>query len=482
MRSQSPPTLPAHPATRFSLPSSTAKWVLALFALALALALPTVALADEGGDFKAALNEGIFSAAAVALGAGFLTSLTPCVYPMIAITVSVFGAKQAKTRGHAMMLSTAFVGGMVVLFTAMFVVVSLTGGVFGAILANRWVIVGISVVFIIMAASMFGAFELTLPDSVMQRLSGVGGVGYGGAFSLGLVSGLVAAPCSGPVLISMMAVVTEKQSVSLGVTFGMAYAIGLGALFWVVGTFAAGLPKGGRWMVWVKSFFGIVMLVLALYYLKNAFPVLGEFVKNDTKFLLIAAIIGAVGLGLGAVHVNWDDGGVGTKIRKGLGITGAVAGGFLLVTALGKPKEVSAEVLAKKEQEQRQADEAAGRKSYPALKKEHWGSDLQKALETAKAEQRPLLLDFGAEWCGACKELEAKTFSDADFQAKSGRFVAVKFDATNEDDPKVKETMEKYKVKGLPAVLVFDSTGAEVKRVEKFIPAKDFLAVIEPVN
>ena len=225
------------------------KLLLGVVAALVALARPGLALADDGGQFSSALEHGVGYASLVSFGAGFLTSLTPCVYPMIAITVSVFGAKQAKTRGQAMALSTAFVGGMVVLFTTMFVVVSLTGGVFGSILQNRWVIVGIAIVFIVMAASMFGAFELTLPDSLMQRLSSVGGVGYGGAFTLGLVSGLVAAPCSGPVLISMMAVVTEKQSVSLGVTFGLSYALGLGVLFWVVGTFAAALQKGGQWMV-----------------------------------------------------------------------------------------------------------------------------------------------------------------------------------------------------------------------------------------
>ncbi|NUP06312.1 MAG: thioredoxin fold domain-containing protein [Polyangiaceae bacterium] len=443
------------------------------------LLLPSIAMADEGAEFKQSFEKGILPAAGGAFVAGLLTSLTPCVYPMIAITVSVFGAKEAKSRGHAMMLSTAFVGGMVVLFTTMFVVVSLTGGVFGAILSNRWVIVGIAAVFVIMAASMFGAFELTLPDSLMQRLSGVGGVGYGGAFTLGLVSGLVAAPCSGPVLISMMAVVTEKQSVPLGVTFGLSYAIGLGLLFWIVGTFAAGLPKGGRWMVWVKSFFGIVMLVLALYYLKNAFPVLAEHAQNNTKFIAVAAAIAAVGLALGAVHVNWDDGGFVTKLRKGLGITASVAGGFLLVAALGKPKELSAAEKEKLADQAKVEAEAKGEKFYGELT---FSSDLAKAKEMAKAEGRPLLVDFGAEWCGACKELETKTFANPDVKFKGGRFVAVRFDATNEDDPNVSKTMEEYKVKGLPAVILFDSTGKEVSRITKFVPATEFLAMIEPIK
>ncbi|HTJ82486.1 MAG TPA: cytochrome c biogenesis protein CcdA, partial [Polyangiaceae bacterium] len=439
-------------------------------------AMPSVAFADDGGEFGKALQQGVWKAALVSFGAGFLTSLTPCVYPMIAITVSVFGAKQAKSRGQAMALSSAFVAGMVVLFTTMFVVVSLTGGVFGTVLQNRWVIVGIATVFVVMAASMFGAFELTLPDSVMQRLSSVGGVGYGGAFTLGLVSGLVAAPCSGPVLISMMAAVTQAQSVGLGVTFGLSYALGLGVLFWMVGTFAAALPKGGRWMVWVKSFFGIVMLTLALYYLKNAFPVLAEHAKHTSMVLAIAVIIALVGLGLGAVHVNWDDGGVPTKVRKGLGIAATVAGAFWFFAALDKPAEVSAEEL------QKVAAEVGKDSTEPVRILEFIKNDEGKAIEQAKAENRPLLIDFGAEWCGACKELEKHTFADPEVKVKAGRFVAVRIDATDGDDPRVAALMEKYKVKGLPQVIVLDSEGNEAKRISQFVEAKEFLAMIEPVK
>jgi len=447
--------------------------LLVWFVAMLVLALPSLAFAEDGGGV------GLLGAFLAGLG----TSLTPCVYPMIAITVSVFGAKQAKSRGEAMLLSTAFVAGMVTLFTTMFVIVALTGGVFGAILANKFVMLGISLVFVIMAASMFGAFEMTLPQSWMQRLSGVGGVGYGGAFTLGLVSGLVAAPCSGPILIAMMAVVTREQSVILGMQLGMAYAVGLGLLFWVVGTFAAGLPKGGRWMVWVKSFFGCVMLGLALYFAKNAIPELGMFAKNETTFLIIAAGVAIVGLAMGAVHVNWDDGGVPTKIRKGVGIAACVVGGFLFVAAIEKPRELSA---AEKEQKtaelQARAEEEAVKnntKVYPPLV---FGKDLEKAIESAKTEGRPLMIDFGAEWCGACKELEKHTFANEDVKVKAARFVAVKFDATNEDDPKVKEVMGKYNVKGLPAVLLLDSAGTEIKRLEKFISATEFLSFIEPVK
>jgi thiol:disulfide interchange protein DsbD len=452
---------------RSPIPLWTALMLLAV------LLVPSASFAQDS-EFSAALEVGVGKAALVSFVAGFLTSLTPCVYPMIAITVSVFGAKQAKSRAEAMMLSTAFVMGMVVLFTAMFVIVSLTGGVFGSILQNKWVIVGIAVVFIAMAASMFGAFELTLPDSMMQRLSGMGGVGYGGAFTLGLVSGLVAAPCSGPVLISMMAAVASKQSAALGITFGLSYAVGLGMLFWFVGTFAAALPKGGKWMVWVKSFFGIVMLVLAFYYLKNAFPVLADSAKHETAFLAIAGGIAVFGLALGAVHKNWDEGAV-ARVRKGVGILAAVTGSFLFLAAIEKPKAASAEDI-KAEQDKLAAK---GEKIWPALE---FGHDEEKGVAAATNEKRPMIVDFGADWCGACKELEKHTFSDAKVKANAGRFVGVKVDATNEEDPKVVALTKKYNVKGLPTVVILDSQGKEVKRFTEFVDAEKFLAALEPVQ
>ncbi len=300
--------------------------------------LPAVALAAEEDLFTRMIKKGPLLGAVGAFGGGLLVSLTPCVYPMIAITVSVFGAREAKSRTQAMLLSTSFVLGIVALFTPMLVIAALTGGLFGSVLSNTWVIVGICVIFAAMAASMFGAFDLTLPESMMQRFSTVGGIGYGGAFLLGLVSGLVAAPCTGPVLTSILVWISQTRSVLLGTIVGACFSIGLGIPFWLVGTFAISLPKGGKWMLGVKSFFGIVMLIVAFYFLKNAFPALKSFVRPDTSFMLIALGVLVAGVALGAIHLAWDDGGIGIKIRKGLGISMAVVGGALFWTSCDMPR------------------------------------------------------------------------------------------------------------------------------------------------
>lgn len=435
---------------------------------------------SSGSAEAAAAQPSTMSRAIEAFGWGFGTSLTPCVYPMIAITVSVFGARQAKSKGEAALLSTAFVLGMAVLFTILFTVAGLTGGMFGAFLQSKGVQIAFGVLFVVLAISMFGAFELQLPDSVMQRLSSVGGVGVGGAFTLGIVTGPIAAPCSGPGLIRLLADVTNAQDWKLGILYGMSYSLGLGILFWIVGTFATSLPKSGAWMVWVKSFFGIALVVLALRHFAVAFPALAELAKNELTFKLIAGGVAAVGLVIGAVHLDWSDGGL-AKIRKGAGIAAAVAGGFLLIAAIEKPAEVSAEELAQIKAKAEEKARAEGKTDEPVRLLE-WTKSEKDVVEKAKAEKRPMILDFGASWCVACKELEKYTFANADVMVQGGRFVAGKIDLTDDEDPANAELKKKYKITGLPAVLIFDSEGKEVARVEKFVEAKEFLALLEPVK
>ena len=417
--------------------------------------LPAIALAAEEDLFTRMIKKGPVLGAVGAFGGGLLVSLTPCVYPMIAITVSVFGAREAKSRTQAMLLSTSFVLGIVALFTPMLVIAALTGGLFGSVLSNTWVIVGICVIFAAMAASMFGAFDLTLPESVMQRFSTVGGIGYGGAFLLGMVSGLVAAPCTGPVLTSILVWISQTRSVLLGTVVGACFSIGLGIPFWLVGTFAISLPKGGKWMLGVKSFFGIVMLIVAFYFLKNAFPVLKSFVSPDMSFMLISLGVLAAGVALGAIHLAWDDGGVGIKIRKALGISMAVAGGALFWTSCDMPRGSL-----------------------------EWLHSEPEATTLAAAEKRPMIVDFTAEWCGACKKIAKETFADPRVQKKAvtAKFVAVKVDATNDEDPQVVAVQGKYKVVGLPTVVIYDSTGKERKRFNDFVGPEPFLAALEGIE
>jgi len=423
--------------------------------LAASAALADVGSASDGG-FAAAIAQGPLYAAAAAFVSGFLVSLTPCVYPMIAVTVSVFGARSVEQRSKGVLLSLAFVLGIVAMFVPLGVLAGLTGGVFGSILSSPWVIVGLSTLFVLMALSMFGAFELDLPQGLKSRLARAGGSGLMGAFVLGLVCGPIAAPCTGPFLTGILAWIAKTQSAGLGAGLMAAFALGLGVPFFVVGAFALQLPKSGRWMLYVKSLLGLVLLVVALYFLATAFPALSRFATPAPAFLIGCALVALLGLALGAVHKSFEGTELRTKVSKGVGVALTTLGAFLLISGASKP----ARTLAWEP-----APEARG----PELK-----TLIAPAHEKARAEGRPLLVDFTAAWCVACKEIDKITFADERVQREAGRFVAIKVDATDTEDPLVVATMNELEVRGLPTVILFDSSGKEAERFTEFVKPDRF--------
>ncbi|MGB8933287.1 MAG: cytochrome c biogenesis protein CcdA, partial [Anaeromyxobacteraceae bacterium] len=218
------------------------------------------------------LLKGSALAIAAAFAGGLLTSLTPCVYPLIPITVSVFGARRAGSRGQAMLLSGLYVLGIAVTYSALGVGAALTGRAFGSVMSNPWVIGAVAIVLVAMAASMFGAFDLALPASLQARLSRVGGAGFAGSFAMGLVAGVIAAPCTGPVLAAALAVIAQRGSVAYGLAVMFPYALGMGLPFFLIGAFSLSFPKSGAWMETVKSIFGVALLAAALVFARDAFP------------------------------------------------------------------------------------------------------------------------------------------------------------------------------------------------------------------
>jgi thiol:disulfide interchange protein DsbD len=413
------------------------------------------ALADDGlaSAFRRALEGGSTgSALLLSFLAGVATSLTPCVYPMIAITVSVFGARAVTTRAEGALLSTAFVAGMTLLFSVLGVGAALTGGVFGDELGNPVIAFGLAAVFLAMALSMFGAFELALPYALTTKLSEMGGIGYRGAFVLGMASSIIAAPCVGPVLGLLLPWIGTTGNVGFGLACMVAYSLGMGLLFWIVGTFAVALPKSGRWMEWVKSAFGLVMIASALYFIRAWLP--GYAQITEAPAFLYAAIGALVfGLLLGAVHVSFSGGSI-ARARKSVGIVLASLGAVLLIGRLeAKPTH------------------------------EGWEADLTSAREKAKAAASPMLIDFGASWCQACGELERHTFSDPRVIREIARFVKVKVDLSpGQDLERGREWLSGYGARGLPLVVLHDSTGREQARVTEFVEAEKMLELLRAVN
>ncbi len=432
-----------------------------LFFLIALMLVPAIASADGGGSdtdvFSRAMARGPLFAIGAAFVGGLFVSLTPCVYPMIAITVSVFGANQAKSRLHAAGLSGVFVLGIATLFTILGVVTAATGGLFGALLANKFVVGFIAIVFLALAASMFGAFELALPSSLNNRLATVGGIGFGGAFTLGLVSALVAAPCTGPALTGILIWIATTHNLVLGSGVMFTFALGLGVPFFLVGTFAISLPKGGAWMLGVKWIFGVVLAVVALYFLRNAVTPLQHVASRGNTFLIVSSALMLVGFALGAVHVVAERRKSPiahlSKPMKLASIPFAIGGSFMVLSAM----------------------------LLPAAELE-WLTVEATARAKATTEHRPVIIDFGASWCTACTELATHTFADHGVREEAGRFVALKVDATDDEDTQVSKMKEKYKVVGLPTVVVLDSTGQEKVRFNEFVPPEKFLAAIKAVD
>jgi len=434
------------------------------------LSIPAVALAgncvdggSDSGKFADILaKHGAIAAVLMSFAFGFVASLTPCVYPMVPITVSIFGATGGQTtrlRGAA--LSAVFVLGIATLFTPMGVLSALSGKVMGSALSNAWVVGGLALLFLALASSMFGAFELALPSSLTNRLSTVGGVGFKGAFVMGLVMGLIAAPCTGPFLTGMVAVIATSKNVLLGSAALFSFALGLGVIFFVAGAFGANLPKGGAWMMGIKWISGVGLAYMAFAYLRDKFAPVRSLVDHPSyAFGVVAALVFAIGAGLGFTHVLAERRKSKiahlSKPTKLASILPAVAGAAMLFTWVNLNHDVDP--------------------NAPAIA---WMTDENVALAKAKAEGRPMLIDFGAEWCPACKELEHETFPDANVRREAQRFVALRADLTDDDDEKVKALRKKYGIDGLPVVILLDAEGKEVVRFNEFVKADRFYSAMK---
>jgi thiol:disulfide interchange protein DsbD len=424
----------------FSLPSGAG------FATILAaFLLPTAA---HAGDFAAAAGRGTLHAFAFALTAGFLTSLTPCVYPMIPITISVFGARGATSRRRAFLLATAYVAGIAVMFGTLGTTFALLGKAFGTFLANPFVVVPLALFFFAMAASMFGAFDLTLPAPVQERLSRVGGRGFAGAFLMGLVGGLIAAPCTGPPLAGILAYVATTRDAGHGFLLLATYAAGIGVPFWAIAGFSMQLPKSGPWMNAVKSMFGIALVVAGLYYLRPIVPALARFTVHSNIFLGAALLATGTGIALGAVHKSFSAG-PRQAARKVVGIALAIAGIFGFINYL----------------------------LTPVIHVE-WLRSESAAVTAARTQGKPLLVDFMADWCLPCQEMDVKVFGHPDAAPTLADFVLLRIDLSREnEDDSLAPIKAKYHVETLPAVRIATPDGRILAEVNHLIDMREFLRV-----
>ena len=417
---------------------------------------PSETATSESGKFSQALSKGYFWAFLFVFVGGILTSFTPCVYPLIPITVSVFGAGESVSRLRSFLLSVTYVMGIALTYSILGVAVASTGAVFGQIMADPRVMVPVCGILIALGLSMLGVFELRVPYAVQNRLNTVGGAGFAGAFAMGTVAGIIAAPCTGPALGAVLSYVATTESVFLGFWLLLTYAIGMGLLFIVIGTFSsaiAALPRSGGWMYILENIFGVAIITVALYFLKDVFLPLRTLLQNSMGFFTVAGVLVLAGVALGKFSQRFKDLPRLVQLRKAIGVLLAVAGLYMFVGGLTTAESDLVWI----------ADEAQG-------------------LEAGRREGKPVMFDFYATWCAACNELE-HTYSDPAVKSKLSKFVNVKLDFTRNSE-EVERLKQKYGIVGLPVVIFFDSEGNQLtdKRLEKFVEPEEFLTLLAGIN
>ncbi len=421
-------------------------------------ATPTLATEDES-DLARLIREhgfwGYFLALGLAFVTGLLLSFSPCTYPMVPITVSIFAGRQ-RSIGKGFSLSLVYVVSMAVVYGLMGLIVSLVGGVFGAWLASPPVVIAIVIIFVVFALSMFGLYELQVPMSLRSKL-GRGAQG-GGVFSvvlLGIVAALVVSPCVGPFVAGILIYVAASGSPAIGFLVLFIFALGLGTLYVLIGTFSSAinkLPGSGEWMESVKKFFGFVLLLMALYFVRT-------LIEPWLAALLTGLLLVAFGVFGGGLDRLTPRSAFFPRLKKFLGVLALIIGIYLLAGVLftqGLILPAAAQWFP-----------SIGGSTAPAKHLISWETELEQGLARAQREGKPVVIDTWATWCANCRVLEKETFGNPEVAAKiSERFVPIKVQLENADTEITRGFMTRFGMShySLPTTLLLDSRG-DVTRV-----------------
>ena len=378
---------------------------------------------------------------------GLALNLTPCVYPMLSITVALFSPREKKSSGGSFFRALIYVIGMASMYSALGLIAALTGGFFGALIQNQWVLLAISAVMFFLALSMFGVYEFQMPLRLMNWITEKRSAGFFGLFLSGLFVGVFAAPCIGPPIVALLTLVGQSGNPISGFFVFFVLALGLGLPYLLIGTYSGlirKLPRSGAWMVWVKKLFGFILLGLALFYFSlSLYP-------DFLPFVIPASLV-LGGTYLGFLDATGNQSSVFRKIKFAVGSLAVIFGIFWLI---GKPVTSVA-----------------------------WEAYSKEKINLAKQQGKPVIIDFYADWCIPCHELDRYTYTDPNVIKTLEPFIRLKVDATNPNSAKALEPIESFEILGVPTILFLDPTGKEVlrTRVTGYVSPKDFLDNIKPV-
>lgn len=374
---------------------------------------------------------------------GLALNLTPCIYPLIPITVSYFGGRGGRIRGHTVIHGMVYILGLAVTNSTLGLAASLSGNILGAALQNPVVLGVVAGILIALAFSFFGFWELRIPAG----LSNLGSKQFGGilgTFFMGLTLGIVAAPCLGPFILGLLTYVGQKGDPFLGFLYFFVLSIGMGLPLAVLAVFSGAvnkLPVSGVWMVWIRKALGWVLMGMAGYILQ---PLIHDpFLKQGLFGLLLLAA---------GLHLGWlDKEGaylrVFSRIKKVVGailVAGAFVLPFILMTTSGDGVD--------------------------------WVDYSGARLKAAEKAEQPVMLDFYADLCGPCKAMDREVFTHPQVVRLSQNFVNLRVDLTTQH-PEQEKLQARYHIRGVPTLLFMDSNGNEVEslRIEGHVPPEEVI-------
>jgi thiol:disulfide interchange protein DsbD len=467
-----------------------------------------VAYGDDWSDDRIANvieSRGLLVFLALVFGFGVLMSLSPCIYPMIPITLAVIGGQsQEKGVARGLVMSVTYVLGMALVYALIGLVVATVFSGLTAFMQSPWVVGPIALLLVLLAFGMFGAFELQAPQFLRDKLQGPGGgnrSGLVGVFFMGMVAGLVASPCVGPFLNALLLVIATTGDWLLGFVSLFVFGLGMGLLLIGVGTFPAllgSLPQAGGWMDTVKKGMGLLLVAMAFWFVRPSI-----FLPEVVFYPLLGATTIVVAIFMGALDSLAADSHWWDRTRKGLGIVVLVGGlyllgGSLLTHGLLMPSPLATAVAPGTSADgapaavATAAPAAARPAAAPLPDKVPWekiatGNDVRAFLDARRAEAvaagKPMMIDFWATWCVYCKKLDKDVWNVPDVVRESQRFVTIKIDATAPDDAEMAAIKEEWGVAGLPRVVFIDSRGEFLPgRSTGFEPAPRMLEIMQGIR
>ena len=406
-----------------------------------------------------------FGLAGVLLAAflwGLLASLTPCVYPMIPVTVSVIGAGRAENLFQSFLLSLFYVLGMSLTYAVFGVAAAWSGSLFGAYTNHPVVRILVSGVFVILALGMFDVVHIRMPSRISSGLGAWSGSGVFGVFLTGAATGAVVGPCVGPMLVGLLVYIASIGSKFHGFLIMWSFALGMGILFLVIGTFsgmASALPRAGSWMENIRRFFGLMMLAVALYYIRPLLPA-------NVFALLLGILLTGTGIYMGALDGMQTESAGCDRFRKTLAVVCLALGIAYTVSFVFSGRFMH---MAENPAEQQQGI--------------RWYEDERTGLRAAAQQGKPVMIDFRADWCAACLQLERDTFAHTEVRKAAEAFVAIRIDNTDPEAPGPKELRKKYGVIGLPTIVFLDRYGKVLPNlsVSEYIGPSDMLLRMQQV-